>query len=238
MTKRRAILLLLCLMLLPCLALGDALPRSSFRGHVPPPDVPEGERVPPSYFEDAVFVGDSIMASLELHGMFRGSRYATAIGIGPQNAMGRVFDTYLGEKTLAEVVEMGECSKIYVLLGANTIGNSDDGPAAERYADFLSRLVAAYPDKLIYVISIPPRVRVPMGKKVIPPLERIARFNAAIRDMCAAHGIYYLDIFSPMIKEDGQVDGSFLAGDGMHLSRKGSGMLEEHFMTHAVQEMP
>ncbi len=82
MINKRAVLLLLCPDAAALPGAGGCPAQVQFQGHVPPPDVPEGERVPPSYFEDAVFVGDSIMASLELHGMFRGSAMPPPLASG------------------------------------------------------------------------------------------------------------------------------------------------------------
>ncbi len=235
---RRALALLLGLMLLFGVSLAEDLPRSRFRGHVPPPDVPEGERVDESYFDDAVFIGDSIMASLELHGMFPDSHYAAAVGIGPQNAMGQVYDTNTGKKNLQQVLEPLAYTKLYVLLGANTLDTSESGAAAQRYAAFLAQLVAGYPDKLIYVISIPPRTHHPQSTRPASSQRHVVSFNQAARELCQAHGIYYLDVFTAMMGPDGQPDSSLLAGDGFHLSRKGSHLVQEHLMTHTVRETP
>ncbi len=234
MMKKGFILVLLCL-LLPGLVLAE-LPRSQFQGDVPPPEVPKRERVAESYFDDAVFIGDSIMASLELHGMFPDSHYAAAVGIGPQNAMGKVYDTNTGKKNLHQVLVALTYTKLYVLLGANTLDTSGSGVAAQRYNDFLAQLVTAYPDKLIYVISIPPRTHHPQLTKPIASQQPVVSFNQSIREMCRSYGIYYLDVFTAMMGPDDKPDASLLAGDGLHLSRKGSDMVQEYLMTHTVRE--
>lgn len=230
--------LLLCLLMLPGIGLAEELTVSRFQGAVPPPDVPKGEKVPATYFDDAVFLGDSVMASLELHGFFPDSFYAVAIGIGPQNALGKVYDTLRGQMNLKELLEPVDFSKIYVLLGANTIDNMDSGAATTRYGSFLEKLVSAYPDKLVYVISIPPRKRNPKSDNLFPSPIRIGNFNNAIRELCQAHGIYYLDVFSRMLDDDGKVAEDHIGSDGLHLSRKGLELMSEHIMTHTVKERP
>jgi lysophospholipase L1-like esterase len=229
--------LFLLFMLLPGLVLAE-LPCSQFRGDIPPPDVPTSEVVSETYFYDAVFLGDSLMASMELHGHFPDSFYAVAVGIGPQTAMGPVYDTNTGKKNLKQLLEPLDFSKIYVLLGANTIDNMASDAASERYAIFLAKLVEAYPAKLIYVISIPPRTRNPMEDKLPPSPQRISKFNQAIRGLCETYGIYYLDVFSRMMLVDGTVAREFMGSDGLHLSRKGSEMVRDYLMTHTVKELP
>lgn len=234
----RLLAMILCFVMLSGPALAHDLPRSRFRGDVPPPEVPAGERVPEVYFDDAVFIGDSIMAGLELHGIFRNSTYAAAIGIGPQNAMGKVYDTNTGKKSLQQILEGLEHFKLYILLGANTLDTSEDGKAKQYYADFLAQLVASYPDTLIYVLSIPPRTHHPQLTRPISSQRHVVNYNQAIREMCQVHGLYYLDVFTAMLLPDGQPDASLLAGDGFHLSRKGSDIVRDYLLTHTVKEAP
>lgn len=232
MTKGvRALSLLVCLLLLPGLALAEAPAHSRFRGAVPPPEVPEGAKAPEAYFEDAVFIGDSLMASMELHGMFSRSVYAAAVGISPLNAMGPVYDTVTGKKHLKELLRPLDCTKLYVLLGANALDGAGTGTALKRYAAFLDKLVAACPDQLIYVISIPPR-----ASRGLTGL--IGGFNRELREACGARGVYFLDIYSRMLDPDGGAARRFLAGDGLHLSREGSCFVRDYIMTHTVGEEP
>ena len=235
---RKTLAFLLCLVLFLGISLAEDVPRSRFQGNVPPPDVPEGARVAESYFDDAVFIGDSIMASLELHGKFPDSHYAAAIGIGPQNAMGKVYDTNTGKKNLRQVLEPLQHTKMYILLGANTLDSLEGGAVTQRYAAFLAQLVKEYPDKLIYVISILPRTNHPQLTKPLASQRHVVSFNQSIRELCLAHGIYYLDVFTAMMGPDDKPDSSLLAGDGFHLSRKGSDLVQDYLMTHTVKEAP
>lgn len=230
-SMRPLALLVVCLLLVQGLMLAEAAPRSRFRGDTPPPDVPRGDRASESCFEDAVFIGDSLMAGLELHGVFPDSLYAAAVGISPHTALGRVFDTNTGKKTLKEILSAADFSKVYVLMGANAVDNAGSGAAAARYARFLDKLVSAYPDKLVYVLSIPPRASRGMT-------EIIGGFNRVLRKICGERGIYYLDLFSRMLDSEGLALRQYLAMDGIHLSRQGSDFVRDFIMSHTVKEGP
>ena len=89
----RRLLAVLCCLLFPVCALAQtadpslrAVPPVDTAAY-PPPDVPACERVDAAYFDDAVFVGGSLMTGVELSGSLDSATFVARVGMSPQGAV-------------------------------------------------------------------------------------------------------------------------------------------------------
>ena len=101
----------------------------------PSPDVPESPAVDDSYFDDAVFMGDSILSGLETYRMIPNAEYACEIGTSVHRALkARVIlhnDTYY---KLIDYAMLTNPGKLYIMLGTNGIDIVKTNQGAWRYA--------------------------------------------------------------------------------------------------------
>jgi lysophospholipase L1-like esterase len=116
-----------------------------------------------SWFDDAVFFGDSISVTLERHcaktGDLSGALFLCENSFGVRNAVsGKVKIWYQGEEYLPQdVLPLTGAKKLFAMFGVNDIalyGKIDQ--TMERWADFLANVRSTCPDLQIYIESCLP----------------------------------------------------------------------------------
>jgi lysophospholipase L1-like esterase len=108
-------------------------------------------------------------------------------------------------------------SAIVMYAGDNDIA-AGDSPAfvLEEFQHFVRKARAVDPGVPIAFIAIKPS----MARKALMPQIREA--NEKIRDWVAKQqGVTYLDIFNPMLGQDGQPQDKWFREDGLHMNRSG-----------------
>lgn len=177
--------------------------------------VPEGEEVDNSYFDDAVFVGDSITSGIALYGVMANTKVLAAQNINLASVYTspaiRLKD---GSKaTIMDAIAGGDYRKIYVMLGGNEIRDESEEAFLTRYGKLIDDLGDLYPDAILYIQSILP---VTKNNRYRMDNARIDRFNAALLDLCSQKGVYYLNVAESFKDEDGMLPDSASPTDGMH----------------------
>ncbi|NQV16004.1 hypothetical protein HQ531_11145 [bacterium] len=86
----------------------------------------------------------------------------------------------------------------------------------EDYQTFVTKLLSKWPTLPIFFISIKPSLA------RIEYLERMAQANALIKAHTELHeSLYYVDVFSLMLDEDGQPRPEIFSDDGLHMNSDG-----------------
>lgn len=106
---------------------------------------------------------------------------------------------------------------IVVYEGDNDIAS---GKTPERvlndYNTFVSMVLAKWPKKPIFFISIKPSLA------RIDHMETMARANALIKARTEeSENLYYIDVFTPMLGEDGTPRKDIFSHDGLHMNEVG-----------------
>ena len=84
--------------------------------------IPESAAQPESYFDDAVFIGDSLTTGLSLHGLLPEEQVLADTGINPQTILTRECISQDGtDKTVLDAAAALSPAKIYIMLGANGV---------------------------------------------------------------------------------------------------------------------
>ena len=118
--------LIICLALLLCLAVPACAEESVARSNpkVPTPFPPEHEAVGDEYFEDAVFIGDSIMENIEMLDLFPTANFVTLVGMSPISMDKKLLHLQNDSHnyvTAYDVIEQYPHKKIFILLGSNAL---------------------------------------------------------------------------------------------------------------------
>jgi lysophospholipase L1-like esterase len=106
---------------------------------------------------------------------------------------------------------------IVMYAGDNDLADGDS-PAHVRddFAAFVRRVRSFDPGVPIAFIAIKPS----MARRELLPQIRAA--NALVREYAAAQrGVAYVDVFTPMLGEDGQPQPQWFGPDGLHMNRRG-----------------
>ena len=206
--------------------------------------VPEGAEQEGEFFADAVFLGDSLTDGLMLYSAIRPANVLAVKGVSVFSIGTKpVLPDPLGgeEMTILEALEQDRSyGKIYILLGVNELGESNDTRFIEAYGVLLDRLKNSYPSAEIYVQSMMP---VNESKARTAGLDRsitnetIARRNGLMLQLCAEKEVFFLDLFTLMMDETGMLPQGE-THDGVHLYIPGYQKWYAYLRSHAATPPP
>lgn len=224
------ILLLCCTLWLLCAAaLGEEIP--SLRQ---PNDADLDAGIYDSYFDDAVFVGDSVTNQLFRYIREQRSKGKTPLGdvrflavdnysiwIGcHSNLYGKVRLKYRGnEVTLHGGLNAMKAGKVFVLLGLNDHAGDQLEADVRRYGLIIDHVFEKNPDIHFVAQSCTPLVKAGCGKTLNK--KNIDAFNARLEALCEEKGVAYLDIATPLMGEDGYLPLAYAYDRQAHMNDKG-----------------
>ncbi len=198
-----------------------------------------------SWFDDAVFVGDSVTLKLnyycDAHPEALGNvKFFCAGSMGYNNTQLDEDDEelirpyYKGttQKT-EECAVVTKSTKIFVMLGMNDIGLYGVDGSLESARILLTKIHENSPDAVIYVQSVTPILEGFEGETWNNTL--IQEFNGKLQELSAENGYHYLDIYSIMADESGHLRESY-CGDpealGIHFTEQACEVWCDYLKNH------
>lgn len=199
--------------------------------------VSDNSPVDAAWFDDAVFVGDSVTLKLSYYcdnnpDALGNAQFFCAGSLGYTSALwdidheNAVHPYYKGEVQLAEncAVVTG-ASKVFVMLGMNDVGLYGVDGAMESAEALIGKIKKNSPDAVIYIQSVTPIL---MGKESDSlNNEKIRAFNEELKEYCDKNGYKYLDIYGLLADENGYLPAEY-CGDvdamGIHFNDVSCGM--------------
>ena len=206
--------------------------------------VPESAEQGAEFFADAVFLGDSLTDGLMLYSVVRPANVLAVKGVSVFTIGSKPVlpDPKGGEDiTILDALEQDKSyGKIYLLLGVNELGEPSDSRFINAYGELIDRLEENYPDADIYIQSMMPvnesKARSAGLAKAITN-ENIARRNGLLQALCAEKGVFFLDLYSLMLDENGMLPREE-TNDGVHLYIPGYQKWYAYLCTHAAVPPP
>ncbi len=199
--------------------------------------LPENGRVDMAYFDDALFIGDSITQGFQVYASgIKNAKYAAYIGVGPKQLMSGTVTNINGEVVTAiDEIRAAQPKKVYLLLGTNALSNLEDEALLQYYSDFLDFLAPQLPqDTVYYLQAIPPVTKEKNDADAKYSNERIRALNEGLAKICFAHGWHFLDLYSALADGEKNLRGELMAGDGVHLNGQGYEVWKEYLVTHTA----
>lgn len=192
--------------------------------------VPEAETVPPttvvtepptepmpdeSWFDDALFIGESRTAGLQGYGRLGKADYFCGEGLTVYGVLGiKVSDTNFTEQDLTSLFSQRQYGKIYIHLGINELGGSMDSFVIQ-YQKLIDEIRKLQPDAQIILQAI-----LALGDgystKSWFSRESIQNINNRIRMLAEENNLHFSDVNQIMTNEEGYLipEKTF---DGCHL---------------------
>lgn len=211
--------------------------------------VKECAPVDKSYFDDAVFLGDSISLMLKTYALTGALGGATVFAQGSYsltNALYQKLDasdsthpSYQGVRMYAEdaVAAVG-AKKVYIMLGMNDLVYGVD-TAISNYKLYVSKIKAKSPEVQIFIQSMTPMrnsSNVLSGKL---NNDKIKEYNQKLETLCKNEGWYYIAVESIMWESDGSQLRADYCSDGttmgLHMTTAACKAWVEYLYTHAVK---
>lgn len=213
-----------------------ALPESPEEPEPLPCPLPETEAVEDTYFDGAVFLGDSRTEGLFLYSGLKTGHFYTAVGATVESVFSKKnFETENGEKVpLLDAVAEQDCDKIYIMLGINELGWTKTKTFHDQYAKLVDRVREDHPEAKIVLQSIPPVSAKQEAKKTYVNNARIAEYNQVIQTLAEEKECYFLDVAACLTGGDGLLPKD-LNFDGIHLNPAGCRVWLNYLRTHSLE---
>ncbi len=207
---------------------------SVFAGSVPDVSygvVPELKKVDASYFDDAVFVGDSLTIGIQNFSGFN-SEFLCMGGLNTKNLDSAVLPS--GKTTLQSIFAREQMGKIYIMLGTNEIAYDEMESYLERYSAFIDKIREKFPNTIVYIESIMP-VTKHYSESTSIKNDKIPLYNEQLLKMAKEKQCYYVDVHSYYKGDDGYLPDN-IGSDGVHLGPEKYREFAEYLQKHAVPE--
>lgn len=169
-----------------------------------PPKMPKPEEEKPrepvfykagvSYFQDALFIGDSRTVGLSEYGDLGEAEVFADSGMNLYVIYKKQLAVTSGEKRkLEEVLTERQFGKIYLMLGINELGY-DAEQTVKRYEEEVLKLSELQPEAKIVLEANLHVTKERSERDAIFNNENIDRINGNIRQIAEKHGFSYIDV--------------------------------------------
>jgi len=196
--------------------------------------VAPSEPMDAAYFDNALFLGDSLLTGFVAHRLLPGASVLAVVGATPQSAMEEpLIPTAEGMATMLEAAyEMGPHGKVYIMLSNQSLGLGNE-EFIEGYRQFVVALRAQFPGATVYIMG-PPPVAAHVGRHH-PELsrERVLELNTALSELARTQDLPFLNLFDALAGEDGYLP-AHAGTDGLHLSAEYHFILLDFLKEHTT----
>ncbi|MBQ4208045.1 MAG: fibronectin type III domain-containing protein [Clostridia bacterium] len=210
--------------------------------------LPKTARVDASYFDDVVFVGDSISTGLSYYeaanNVLGQAQFLTSVSLSATNALWPISDRsvhprYNGQKMKVEdAIPLTGCKKVYIMLGMNDIVSLGVDRSVANFTTLCNKILANAPDVQLYVESVTPRTN--QGAKSdngVLNNKNINLYNRKLAALCQQRGWYFVNVAEVMYDSTGYLNRSYCSdpnGMGMHFANAGCKVWVEYLYTHTA----
>lgn len=198
--------------------------------------VSESEKCELSYFDDAVFIGDSRVEGFILNTGLHNTTSYTHKGLSVNRVLSDPIINLNGELvSIIDALKRTDFSKVYLMMGINELGWVYSNVFIKKYEEVINAIQDINPDAIIYVQSI-----LPVSEKVSQEHsyiknDKIVKYNKLLLEMSAKKKVYYVNVFESMINESGALPEE-AAFDGIHLKKKYCKVWLEYLLTHTANK--
>ncbi|MGE4354002.1 MAG: S-layer homology domain-containing protein [Oscillospiraceae bacterium] len=209
---------------------------------------PLSDAVSTSYFDDACFIGHSLVVGMKNYFNLPNADFYAVSGISASSLLTYdrfpLEETYEDEDgntvnelgTIADVLEEKSYAKIYVMLGVNELGPLDEH--LDSYYNSMSQLVEmvkkGQPDATVYLISITPIGKTRSDNSENFNRTNVLKFNDTLQQVSVEQDVYYLDAFGAYCNASGYMPDEYATSDGIHILGSNYCILKNLIMTHAL----
>ena len=187
-----------------------------------------------SWFDDAVFIGDSITLALDYYcasdpDALGNAQFVCGTSLGYHNALldlddgNAVHPVFQGETILAEsAAQATGANKVFILLGVNDIGTYGADDTMDTAKTFAEHLLALSPDVEIYFQSTTPMVAEEESGWLNN--DKISDFNTQLQAYCEESGYHFIDVYHQVCDENGALREDYCSDpdeQGIHFNNDG-----------------
>ena len=182
--------------------------------------VPESPKTDSTWFDDAVFIGDSRTEGLILNTGLNNAIEYTHKGLMVDTVFTKpVIDMDGAKVTVMDALKTTQFRKVYIMLGINETGWPYNDVFIHKYGEVIDGVREINPDAQIYVQQILPVSRTVSAEHSYIKNEKIAEYNALLQEMAEEKQVYFVAAAEAVADGDGALPED-AAVDGIHLKKE------------------
>lgn len=191
------------------------------------------DTVDESYFDDALFIGDSRTVGLRdytdlsEHADFYCETSLTIYKVMEEN--------FKGKGTVADALAANDYGKIYLMVGINELGRGTTEDFMAKYTEVVDTLHELAPEAKIFIQGI---MRVSGEKNASDAIFNNSNINArnnAIATLADNEQFFYIDVNEAVCDEEGNLNGEYTF-DQIHLLGVYNDLWKQFLLEHGVLE--
>ncbi len=205
--------------------------------------VMETDPVAISYFDDAMFLGDSLADGFKVYTRTgslslkdSGAVYLTQKSTTPRTFLqpGVHVDAGAGPVDVWATIQQLQPKKMYITLGTNALMSMDAATFIDSYYKLIDKIRETSPDTLIYVTTVTPVTAWKGQSEPRMSFDKILSFNQRITKMCVEKNVALINLYDVLKSSSGYLREEIAAGDGYHLTPTGYQEWLDYLITHTV----
>ncbi len=165
----------------------------------------------PAFFQNDLFIGDSISTGLYLYSFLDKNNVFAEVGLNPESASKKEIDGV----TCIEKAQTMNPKHIYIMLGSNGLAFLEADYMATKMTELIEKLETACPTAQICIISIPPVTKA-HDAEGSETMAKVNAYNGALKSLCSQGGYTYIDICSVLLDNEGYFAEKYAEADGLH----------------------
>ena len=198
--------------------------------------VPESAAVDDSFFDGAVFIGNSRTEGFMLYAGPSNAQYLTSIGLMVNTAFTKNNIAVNGKKIpVMDALATMTFSRVYIMLGLNELGWVYPSVYQEYYGRIIDRIREINPEADIYIQSILPVSEEKSASSEWENNARINEYNQLLMELAQQKQVYYVNVAEAVADDSGALPADS-AYDGIHLKPNPCKLWLEYLKTHTVKE--
>lgn len=194
----------------------------------------EFTHVDQSYFDDAVFIGDSRIVGMHDYSGWDNATYYASIGLTVYDVFDKPIVEENGTKiTVEQALQEHQFKKILVMIGINEMGTGTVDSFMEAYTKMVEHLEELQPDAIIFLHGI---MKVKQEKSESDPIfnnPNIQERNDRIAQLADNKRIFYLDVNEVVTDETGNLNPEYTY-DEIHLLGKWYCLWTDYLLDHGI----
>lgn len=211
--------------------------------------LPKNAAVSGSWFDDAVFVGDSVSVKLTMYessvDRLGKAQFLTAGSLSATNALWDVSDKsvhpkYKGKKQKIEdsISQMKNVKKVYIMLGMNDINAVGINNGIKNFEKLCNKILEKSPNVHIYVQSVTPLIegsKSSVAKEGKLNNKTIYEYNKKLAELAQKRGWYFINVSEVMYDDAGYLKKEYCGdpdGMGLHFTGAGCKVWIDYLLTH------
>lgn len=179
----------------------------------------EKKSVEKSYFDDALFIGDSRTVGISEYGNLNNATFFANTGMSVYNVLDKVVSVpRVGKLNLEQLLKSKQFGKVYIMLGINELGYNMD-KSIEKYKKLVEYVKNNQSSSIIYIQANLHVTSKKANEDKVFNNTNINKFNTEISKIADNKNIFYIDVNEKFDDENGNLNSEYTS-DNIHIYAK------------------